>query len=501
MKKTVIAAGIIVILGAAWTGAAWYTGKQFEQRLPALVSMANERISSTLPEAGLHLAVRDYHRGLFSSRLDVVLQSDGSVGENKPLTPGEEVIIKEIVDHGPFPFSQLKRGILLPSMASVQSRLAETPPVKPLLNASQGKSPIMAVTRVAYNGDTASVIDLAALDYRDEDMEIRTNGGTVNLSIDHDMNKVIIDGGIASLVAAGVNPSQQREQVTLRDISINSNTHKGKQGYSIGDNTLKVGSITYTVDGKEAISTGGLSQVTHADEDKDKLNVQVAYALDTLKVQGRDFGSGRLTVKFSNLDGAAVAQFSEQYHARVEQIMRQTGAVDPDAQQEQITQALIQTLPVALKGDPYLAISPLSWKNAKGESAFNLTLNLNDPAQLPQQSNATLEQLVARFVNKLDAKLTVDMDMATELTAQVAKIQGYNEDDAQKLAKQQVQGLAAMGQMFKLTTVNDNTLSSSFLYADNQVNLNGQKMSLADFLGLFGMERAPDTTPPAAPQP
>lgn len=189
--------------------------------------------------------------------------------------------------------------------------------------------------------------------------------------------------------------------------------------------------------------------------------------------------------------------------------MQQTGAVDPQQQQAQITQAFLQQLPTALKGSPYLTVAPLSWKNSKGESTFTLTLNLNDPAaaqQAAQDPALTSDQQWARFVKKLDAKLTVPLDMATETTAQFARLQGYNEKDADQLAKQQVQGLAAMGQMFKLTTVADNTLTSSFQYADNQINLNGQKMSIQNFLGLFGVlglpEGAPQpAAPPAVPQP
>jgi uncharacterized protein YdgA (DUF945 family) len=91
--------------------------------------------------------------------------------------------------------------------------------------------------------------------------------------------------------------------------------------------------------------------------------------------------------------------------------------------------------------------------------------------------------------------------MATEMTIQTAKLQGYTGDDAEKLAKQQVQGVAAMGQMFKITTLKDDTISSSFQYADNQVNLNGQKMTLQEFAGLFGIfggnAVAPQTEAPA----
>jgi hypothetical protein len=33
MKKSLVALSTIVVLGAAWTGASWYTGKLIEQRM------------------------------------------------------------------------------------------------------------------------------------------------------------------------------------------------------------------------------------------------------------------------------------------------------------------------------------------------------------------------------------------------------------------------------------------------------------------------------------
>lgn len=500
MKKTLVAVGVIVVLGAAWTAGAWYTGKQFEQRLPSVVDDANARIKAAFPEIGVKLVIEDYHRRLFSSRVNLVLVSDGTTGDNKPLKPGDRLLVNETIDHGPFPFAQLKKGVLIPSMASVHSQLAATPLVKPLLDASKGQSPFNAVTRVAYNGDTVSVIDIMALDFNNNINVFRTSGGRFNASLDHDMNKMSVDGSIASLLIGGVNQYQQHEQISLQDFSLDSTTHKGKLDYSVGDNTMKAKALVYNYDGKDMLSADNLSQVTTVNEDGDKLNAQVAYNLDALHVQGQDFGAGKLVIKLSNLDPKAIADFSEKYHSQVQQIMQQTGQADPAVQQQLISQALFQNLPLALKGSPYLTIAPFSWKNSKGESAFNLTLNLNDPSQVPA-APATPDQQWARFVNKLDAKLTVPLDMATETTTQFARLQGYSDEDAQKLAKQQVQGLAAMGQMFKLTTVKDNTLSSSFQYADNQVNLNGQKMSLQNFMGLFGLFGLPDgDTPPVQPQ-
>ncbi|VTP67452.1 Bacterial protein of uncharacterised function (DUF945) [Leclercia adecarboxylata] len=89
---------------------------------------------------------------------------------------------------------------------------------------------------------------------------------------------------------------------------------------------------------------------------------------------------------------------------------------------------------------------------------------------------------------------------------QIAKLEGYNEDDAGKLAGQQVKGLAAMGQMFRITTVEDNVISTSLQYSNGQVTLNGQKMTLEEFVGMFGVPALNLAVPdepaaPAAPAP
>lgn len=105
-----------------------------------------------------------------------------------------------------------------------------------------------------------------------------------------------------------------------------------------------------------------------------------------------------------------------------------------------------------------------------------------------------------KFVNKLDATLIIPLDMASEAAAHFARLWGYNEKDAEILAKQQIHGLVAMGQMFRLITVVDNTLTSKFYYADNQINLNGQKTPLQNFPGLLDMFSLSDgTSQPSQP--
>lgn len=132
-----------------------------------VVDNANGQLKAYLPKAGVKLSYENYQRGLFSSKVRYVLRSDGTdTSENAALKTGEEVAFLETIDHGPFPFAQLKKFNLLPSMASVHTELENTPAVKGLFDTTKGKSLFTADSRISYSGDTSSAIDIIPLDYQ-----------------------------------------------------------------------------------------------------------------------------------------------------------------------------------------------------------------------------------------------------------------------------------------------------------------------------------------------
>lgn len=57
-----------------------------------------------------------------------------------------------------------------------------------------------------------------------------------------------------------------------------------------------------------------------------------------------------------------------------------------------------------------------------------------------------------------------------------------------------------MGQMFRLTTLQDNTITTSLQYTNGQITLNGQKMPLEDFVGMFAILGIKCSVVPAIPQ-
>lgn len=503
MKKSVVAVGVIVALGVIWTGASWYTGKQLESRLAEMVAQANSEIKRTAPEAGLALSYQDYQRGLFSSKMQLVVKPVAGSQESW-LKPGQSVVLDEVVDHGPFPAAQLEHFNLIPSMASVKTTLVNNEATKPLFDLAKNQSPFEVNTRISYGGDTSSDIGLKALNYEQGDEKVAFSGGHFKLDADREGNVFSLTGDAASGLVNAVNEYGQKVQLTFNNLKTDGNSRLTSFDERIGDQKLTLDKLAIAVEGKEMAVLEGMDLDGKSEVSKDgkSIDSQLDYTLKSLKVQNQDLGSGKLALKIGNIDGQAWHQFSQQYRAQSQAALADKALMEsnPALYQQKVMDAFYGNLPLLLKGEPVITIAPLSWKNSKGETNFNLSLFLKDPATATGEAQ-TLTQEVDRSVKSLESKLTVPVDMATELMTQIAKLEGYKDEDAGKLANQQVKGVAAMGQMFRITTLQDNVIGASLQYANGQVTLNGEKMSLEEFIGMFGMPTLGLPTPaaPAAP--
>ncbi|WP_347949441.1 YdgA family protein [Escherichia coli] len=498
MNKSLVAVGVIVALDVVWTGGAWYTGKKIETHLEDMVAQANAQLKLTAPESNLEVSYQNYHRGVFSSQLQLLVKPIAGK-ENPWIKSGQSVIFNESVDHGPFPLAQLKKLNLIPSMASIQTTLVNNEVSKPLFDMAKGETPFEINSRIGYSGDSSSDISLKPLN---KDEKVAFSGGEFQLNADRDGKAISLSGEAQSGRIDAVNEYNQKVQLTFNNLKTDGSSTLASFGERVGNQKLSLEKMTISVEGKELALLEGMEISGKSDlvNDGKTINSQLDYSLNSLKVQNQDLGSGKLTLKVGQIDGEAWHQFSQQYNAQTQALLAQPEiANNPELYQEKVTEAFFSALPLMLKGDPVITIAPLSWKNSQGESALNLSLFLKDPATT-KEAPQTLAQEVDRSVKSLDAKLTIPVDMATEFMTQVAKLEGYQEDQAKKLAKQQVEGASAMGQMFRLTTLQDNTITTSLQYTNGQITLNGQKMPLEDFVGMFAMPALNVPVVPAIPQ-
>ncbi len=484
MKKTNVAVGVIIALGVIWTGAAWFTGKQLESHMDELVQNANTQLNALAPNSRLKLSYQDYQRGVFSSTAKLVLQANSQTEDNAFLKPGQSIVFNETIDHGPFPFAQLRRFTLIPSMASVHTELENTDALKNLFALTDNKSPANADTRIGYSGATDTALHFLPVNYQNAQtgQRVATNGGTLNVSADSKGDKVSVDSDIDSIAITSKNEMGMPVLFTANGVKVSGNTHLTPEGVRIGDQKVKLEKFNASVNGKDALTLQKLNGTSSFDNKAGKISGNIDYRVDNVHLQNNDFGEAKLSMKLAQFDAQAVKTFSDNYHAQMQDLLNQPGlANDPIRYQAGVNTILMNNLPTLLKGAPMISIAPLSWKNEKGESTFNLTANFNDPATVTGQPQ-NLSGMVDRVLKSLSAKLVINMPMATEVMRNVGLAEGYTGDDAQKLADQQVKGLAAMGQMFRLTQQQDNNIVTSLQYNGGQVNMNGDTMTLEQFM-------------------
>ncbi|WP_075181720.1 YdgA family protein [Pantoea sp. 1.19] len=488
MKKTKIAVGVVVALGLIWTGGAWYTGKQLEANMDKLVARANVQLANISPDAHLTLSYQDFQRGVFTSHARFILQADAKAANNPLLQPGQQIVLNETIDHGPFPLAQLKKLSLVPAMASVHSELVNNDAVAKLFALTDGKSPLEMETRISYAGATRSDVRVLAMDYQNGETGERyaTGGATMTIEADEQGDQLAFNGEVGSLSVTRKNQLDQPALFTFSNLKADAKSHLTAAGIRVGDQAIGLDKFTISVEGKEVAAADGLKgSASFSDSDAQKIAGTLDYSLDALRIDNKPFGQFGLTMKLDNFDAVAMKTFSENYQAQLQQVLQQPGIADnPELYQQSIDAVLAQNLPTLLKGNPHLAVAPLSWKNDKGESTFSLDITFRDPATSPGEAQ-TLDQAVARVLTSLDGKLVISQPMAIEIMKQVAITEGNPEEQAAKLAEQQVKGVAAMGQMFKLTTQQDNNIVSSLQYSGGQVTMNGEKMTLAQFLTRF----------------
>jgi uncharacterized protein YdgA (DUF945 family) len=130
---------------------------------------------------------------------------------------------------------------------------------------------------------------------------------------------------------------------------------------------------------------------------------------------------------------------------------------------------------VSIKADPQsVAIDPLIWKTDKGEGRFMMTAKgqfpQNGPGQ-PADANAVKPSL-----DSLSAKLVVSKAMLNELAASYLVIaQGMSQQDADKTAPRQVNGVAGVGMMLGLVRDDGANLVTDVQYGKGKLSINGHE--------------------------
>lgn len=486
MNKTAgIAAGVVVAVGLLGTAGAWYTGTQLPDVLKASIEEANQKGADALLGTGvsskLELVSLDSH--LFTSTAHYRLTFDSP--EFSEEYRHVEILLVDNIEHGPLPFSRLKRLNLWPVLATSNYALEANPLTQKWFDAAKGAAPLTGQVSLGYDHSTSGTVELTPLEFApQEGQNITFSGLKLDIDVSAHAEKVQATGGMDSLLLAGTDTNGEAIRFELKDLSLTSDQKLGSGDFYLGDSNVKLASAEFKIADKPAVLIKNIAQGGSFEETAGKLGGHVSYDIGQVSFGGKDIAGLQMLFRIKDFDAAAVQQLIELYRAKMVPV-QQALAAGQEAPDMAFTDAEGEKLKVdvgnLLAAKPHIALEKFSIKTAHGEAALSLSVNLDKPQSFDLPPPEVAKQVLAQ----LDAKLSIDKAVIGDGVRVQAAIAGETDE---KAIEEQANMFTEMGSGMALSTemivLNGDKLESTLHYANDEVTFNEQKMSVEEFVML-----------------
>ncbi|MFL1420127.1 YdgA family protein [Pseudomonas fildesensis] len=489
-KPAIVLLGFVVAVGVVSAGGAWYTGKQLEPVLQTAIQNANKELQTSMAgvDGTVALELVSLDRGVFSSTAHYRLKAQGAVfGEDNP---NPELLFVDHIEHGPLPFSRLVTLKWLPVMATSHYALEKNATTEKWFAAAKDVSPLKGVANIGYSRSVNGNVELLPLEFKDDKSSVSFSGANMDFDSSAEGQKVKANGYMNSLKVAVVDANGAPFEADLSGLTVASNLEKSTFGFYTGQNTVELTDTKLTVGPQKTVLTlKGFEQKDTSETKDNNLAGRVDYKIDEIGYQGKPVGSAAMALSMKNVDVPSMLVLTKLYQEKMQPVQAAAAAGQP-VPELQLTEAE-QTLAEAnvnqlLAAKPQVAVENLSLKTTKGESKFNLVLDLAKPTtmELPPV------ELGKQMISLLDANLTLSKPMIADIAALQAQAGGVTDPKAieqqSQMAAEMVSGVAVGTQ---LATLVGSDVVSKLHYANNEVTFNGQKMTVEQFLN-FVMAKA-----------
>ncbi|MBH8612569.1 YdgA family protein [Pseudomonas mohnii] len=487
-KSAGVLLGIVVAIGAISAGGAWYTGTKIESVLNTSLADANQQLQAALVghkgTASLELVSLERH--VFSSTAHYRLKGEGEMFGEEPV----ELLFVDHIEHGPLPFSRLVSLKWLPVMATSHYELEKTPLTEKWFAAAKDVSPLKGVVNIGYDNSTNGTLEMLPLETAlDDKSSLKFSGLKLDVSASAQAQKVKADGYMDSLKLTTVSEDQAPVQVELNGLTLASNLSKSTYGYYTGENTVALTNSQTTFGAKQSVlGFKNFEMKNQTEESGTSASGRADYKVGEVSLNGKVFGSAQMAVSLKNLDIPATMSLMQIYQSKLqpyEQLAAEAadaGQPVPELKLTEAEEAQLKTgLEQLLAAGPQVALENLSFKTTNGESRANLVLDLTKP----QSIELPTDQLIRQLIALLDINLQVSKPMLVDVFTVQSQIDGQT--DAKLIADQATATADMFGSMAvgsQLAKLDGSNIVSKLHYANNQVEFNGQKMTVEEFVGF-----------------
>lgn len=489
-KSAGVLLGIVVAIGAISAGGAWYTGTKLEGVLQTSIADANKELQTAMVgskgTATLELVSLD--RQLFSSTAHYRLKGQGEMfGENPE---GVELLFVDHIEHGPLPFSRLVSLKWLPVMATSHYSLEKTPTTEKWFAATKDLSPLKGVVNIGYDRATSGNLELLPVETAlDDKSTLKFSGLNLDVSASAQAQKVKADGYMDSLTLTSIAEDQSPVKIELNGLTLASNLSKSSYGYYLGENVVELTSTRTTFGDKQSVMTFKNAEMkSSTTESGTNAAGRADYKIGEIALNDKPLGSAKMAWSMKNLDIPSTLSLVQIYQNKLQPYEAAAAAAaaagEPapelnltDAEQAQV-KASLETL---LAAQPQVALENFSFTTPNGESRASLVIDLTKPTSL----DLPPDQLGKQMIALLDFNLKISKPMITDLVTVQAQVEGQTDikvvADQATATSDMVSSMAVGTQM---ATLDGNNIVSKLHYANNQVDFNGQKMTVEQFVGF-----------------
>ena len=489
MKKSVVALGVIVALGAVGVGGAWFTGEKAQTEYLRQIELANKQAQALGLSDSFKVVYKNkqFDRGLFTSQVeDELVISLPEEGETFTIPLSTKLY------HGPFPLDQLTKFNFMPAMFSAQGVIGKNETTQPLFDLLKSDKPVQYQATTGYNLSTKGKVELAGGELTDPESP-GTKVTWSNINMGFDINKDLAGKYDMTLneVSATVLPEVMEEQdgedmpksitMKMKGMKVEGSYNPTKWAYIYtGNSTSLIDSFemaTLYHAGKEStVVQKGFKAKSDISLDGDFVSAKSENTVDSIAIDGKDFGKLTYNVELNHIEANAINALIEALFTVFESISDEENSSNEEMVSEILSSWAENHGMAIFNNQPQIKLNPMSISNSQGKVSLDLNVALAKDPKFDLMAGSLYKQFTDFAVN-------IHVDKAA-----VEKLMTQLDPEADKaLIKAQIEEQAKQAAAQNIVVNNDKNVTLNLVLEKGELKLNGQVIPEEQVQGVLFM--------------
>ena len=489
MKKSVVALGVIVALGAVGVGGAWFTGEKAQTEYLRQIELANKQAQALGSSDSFKVVYQNkqFERGFFTSQVEdevvISLPKEGQVFT---------IPLSTKLYHGPFPLNQLEKFNFVPTMFSAQGVIGKNETTQPLFDFLKSDKPVQYQASTNYSLATKGKVELAAGEMTDpHSPQNKISWSNINIGFDVDkdragkydmtLDEVTADLGPSSADgdsqdATAVKSVKTKMKGMKLDASFNPTKwayiYTGKGSYST--ESFEMTSMDYA--GKmTSLIEKGLKATSDISLNGDFVNLKSESAVDSFVLDGKELGKLTNNSELNHIEANAANALIEAVFT-VFKSVRDDKNVNDEVVSEILSSWVEEHGMAIFNNQPQLKLNPVSISDNQGKVSLDLNVALAKDPKFDLMKGNLYKQFTDFAVH-----IHVDKATAEKIMTQFAP----EEDKA--LIKEKIEEQAKQAAAQNIVVNNDKNVTLALVLEKGELKLNGQVIPEEQVQGVLFM--------------